>query len=126
MNNDFADFEKTLNAMAANLKPAKVAQISRNAATALKQSNARRLAQNIEPSGEKFTPRTKKKLFRPQTTATFLYPSGGNSTKRLVNLTSWTVRGNSIIGYNENVAQNEPSFVQKSLDGFLIAVQREN
>lgn len=102
MNNEFAPLEKTLNAMAANLKPANIAKVSRAAATALKQSNARRLAQNIEPSGEKFTPRRKNSYsFRPKTQARFLYPTGGSGAPRLVQLSAWTVFGSCIYGFDE-------------------------
>lgn len=118
--NDFATFEKKLNALSANLKPANIAKISRGATTALKQSNARRLAQNIEPTGEKFTPRSTKKLFKPQTSAKFLYPIGGSGELRLVHLTAWTVRGGHIIGYDEKCGANR-TFIRKKIKRWIIS-----
>lgn len=101
MSNDFNDLGRILNAMLSRSKPSERRKAFLAASKKLRSINAKRIGANIEPSGEAMTPRAKKTLFEPKTQARFLYPSKGTGDVRLVVLSSWTVSGNSITGYDE-------------------------
>lgn len=119
MANEFDEFNETMQGMIAGLSPQTRARAIKKIGKSIKKSNQENIAKQIEPSGAAFTPRAKPKLWQPEKIAKFLYPSNGSGKPRLVQLSNWTLIGDTITGQDEKSGGKVRSFKKSKIVRWL-------
>jgi hypothetical protein len=98
---DFKELEGTINVLLQGISPARRGKKLREIGRELRRRQADRIADQKNPDGSSFKPRSKKLRKRKiKESAKFLYPTGGVGAPRVVLLKSYTTSKRHLIGFD--------------------------